>query len=81
MITHLPSSLRAFAASAAAPICCGEKPSRSFTSSTTTAPFLVDLSTFWRNFVVSVEMSWFSCLSFDLSASDSFAPARRNNFS
>jgi len=77
-ITHLPSSPRAFAASAAAPICSCDSPSSWWTSSTTTAPSLVAASTFWRNRVDSDDSSSLSFFSVALSASDSRAPARTN---
>lgn len=75
-ISHWPGCPRRSAAARAAATCAGDMPSSSASLETSTAPSRVAASTFWRNFVVSVEISAFRARSFALSPSARLAPAR-----
>ena len=77
-ISHLPSSLRALAASAAAAICPSDRPASSALSDTTSAASLAAARRALPNFALRAASSSFSFFSAVLSASESFAPAITN---
>ena len=76
--THLPSSLRSFAASAAAASAPSVAPASCFLSETTGAEALLSASSFSSNAVVRRDSSSLSAMSVFLSASERSAPARTN---
>ena len=74
--THLPSSLRCLAASAAEAISASLRPSSSALSLMTSPPAFVAARRWFLKFVESVASSVLSTRSLALSASESAAPAR-----